>query len=236
MISSNGPPGALLAIVNSESAPMFRDMYARVVLCDSSSGEDECPSCNAWMKDGHPDMVVVGDGTSTPGVADCIELQALMSLRPFIARGRLGVVPASDALSLPAANSLLKLTEEPPEGGHILFLAEENNLIQTIRSRAWTVCFRGNANAEEAPPPASPVEWASWIDRTKKESLNDLAVEADSWSRWLGRAGDWRTSASLRNALYISQKRHMPVSMVQDALIAILREGESIGQIFGDIR
>jgi DNA polymerase-3 subunit delta' len=235
-LASNGAPAAMIAIVGEDASDAFRDLYARAALCDSGSGEDGCPSCLAWMAGGHPDMIIAGDGSSPPGVADCIDMQSSMILKPFVAKGRLGVVPASDALSLPAANSLLKIAEEPPEGGHLLFLAKEDNLIQTIRSRSWVIRFVRTESVEETPPPISASEWASWIGKTKKGSLDDLAADVDSWARWLGASGDWRAAASLRNALYISKKRHMPVSMVQDAMFAILREGVSIGQIFGDIR
>ena len=236
MMGANGAPAALLAIVDADAAMPFRDLYARAALCDSGLGDDGCPSCRAWMEDGHPDMVTAGDGSGAPGVADCIEMQAVMSLRPFVAKGRLGVIVSADSLSLPAANSLLKIAEEPPAGGHLLFLAEEDNLLPTIRSRAWTVRFTGAPPSEPSPPPDSPAEWISWIGRTKKSSLGDLASDADSWSRWLGESGDWRAASEVRNAIYISKKRHMPVSMVQDAMLAILKEGVPIGQIFGDIR
>jgi DNA polymerase-3 subunit delta' len=159
-----------------------------------------------------------------------------MSLKPFAAEGRLGVIPFADTMSLPAANSLLKIAEEPPEGGHLLFMAEEDNLIPTIRSRVWTVNFRTSETADKTAPPKKPAEWAAWIEKTRKRSLDELAPEAGAWARYLGDLGEWRASASIRNVIYISQKRHMPVSMVQDALMAILREGVPIGQIFGDLR
>jgi DNA polymerase-3 subunit delta' len=213
----------------------FRDLYARIALCDSGSGEDGCPSCMAWMEDGHPDMVIAGAGPGPPGVADCIEMQGIMSLKPFVAKSKLGVISSADLLSLPAANSLLKIAEEPPEGGHLLFLAEEDNLIPTIRSRAWMIRFRPELAGESTPPPSVASEWVSWIERTKKLSQAEIVSEANSWSRWLGESGDWRTASSVRSAIYISQKRHLPVSMVQDAMLAILREGVPIGQIFGDI-
>jgi DNA polymerase-3 subunit delta' len=235
-VSSGRAPGALLAVIAEDYAAAFRDMYARAALCHSGTGEDGCPSCASWTSEGHPDMLIAGDGSGAPGVADCIALQSAMSLRPFSARGRLGVIPFADALSLPAANSLLKTAEEPPEGGRLLFIAEENNLIPTIRSRVWTVNFRSSETGDESAPPRKPAEWAAWIEKTGKRSLDELATEAGAWARYLGGSGEWRASASVRNAIYISQKRHMPVSMVQDALMAILREGVPIEQIFGDLR
>jgi DNA polymerase-3 subunit delta' len=235
-MSSGGGPGALLAVIPEDKAASFRDMYARIALCHSGTGEDGCPSCMSWTSEGHPDMLIAGDGSGPPGVADCIALQSLMSLRPFSAKGRLGVIPYADTISLPAANSLLKTAEEPPEGGRLLFIAEEDNLIPTIRSRVWTVNFVGGDIAYESAPPKTPAEWAAWIEKTRKQSIDELAPEAGAWAGYLGGLGEWRASASIRNVIYISQKRHMPVSMVQDALMAILREGVPIGQIFGDLR
>ena len=235
MTAAKGVPGALLAVIDGKMAGAFRDLYARIALCDFGDGEDGCPSCMSWMDDGHPDAVIAGDGSGPPGVADCIEMQATMSLKPFAAKGKLGIIPAADLLSLPAANSLLKIAEEPPEGGRLLFLAEEDNLIPTIASRVWKLCFRPASARDPFPPPSSPSEWISWIERTKKFTQAEIASEAGAWSAWLADACDWRAASSVRNAVYISQKRHMSVSMVQDALIAILREGVPIGKIFGDI-
>ena len=238
MISANGAPGTLLMIVDAAVANEARDLYARTVLCDSESGEQgcfSCPSCMAWRDDGHPDMVVAGDGFAPPGITDCIEMRTIMSLKPFVAKGKLGVIPSAHSLSMPAANSLLKIAEEPPDRGRLLLLAEEDNLIPTIKSRAWTLHFRTNMAGEPVKPPSAPSEWISWIERTKKLTQADIASEIHAWSRWLGESGDWRTASMLRGAIYFLQKRHMPVSMVQDAMLAILREGVSIGQIFGDV-
>jgi DNA polymerase-3 subunit delta' len=235
-VSSGRAPGALLAVISETLSASFRDMYARAALCHSGTGKDDCPSCMSWTSEGHPDMLIAGDGSRPPGVAECVALQSVMSLRPFSAKGRLGVIPFADTISLPAANSLLKIAEEPPEGGHLLFIAEEDNLIPTIRSRVWTVNFTSGETANEAVPPQKPAEWAAWIEKTRKQSLDELAPEAGAWAGYLGGLGEWRASASIRNVIYISQKRHMPVSMVQDALMAILREGVPIGQIFGDLR
>jgi DNA polymerase-3 subunit delta' len=188
------------------------------------------------MDDGHPDMLIAGSGDGPPGIADCLEMQIAMSLKPFRARGRLGVVHSVDAISLPAANSLLKIAEEPPEGGHLLFLADEDNVISTIRSRCWTVSFKPEETPGDTPPPGTPAGWAAWIERTGKLSIDEIASEADSWAGWLCGRGGFRLAASVRNLLYVSKKRRLPVSMVQDALEAILGEGVPIGQILGDLR
>ncbi|MDR1915213.1 MAG: hypothetical protein LBQ58_01395 [Synergistaceae bacterium] len=237
MISARSAPQALAAIIPAELMPSFLNVYARRVLCESGTGTDNCVSCASWAEDGHPDLVVAGSDGGAPGVSECLALQSQMSLKPVVAPGRLGLIPAAESLSLPAANSLLKITEEPPENAHLLFLAEEDNLIQTIRSRVWMVRFNSlEGSAHACPPPEAILEWAEWIERSRKKSLDELSRETDSWTRWFSEQGEWRMAASLANVMYISKKRHMPVSMVQDALTAILREGVRSEQIFGNLR
>jgi DNA polymerase-3 subunit delta' len=181
-------------------------------------------------------MLTAGGGDGPPGIDDCLALQSEIGLRAFAAKGRLGVVPFADALSLPAANSLLKIAEEPPEGGRLLLLAGEDNLPPTIRSRAWIIRFSETDAALPSPPPVTPAEWAAFLERSKRGTADDIAAEAASWSQSLAASGRPDIAASLSNAVYISRKRRMPVSMVQDALWAILWKGAAIGQIFGDLR
>jgi DNA polymerase-3 subunit delta' len=183
-------------------------------------------------------MVVAGSLGQPAGVADCLALQSSLHLKPVLASRRLGVICSAESLSLPAANSLLKVTEEPPDGVFLLFLAERDNLIPTIRSRVWTLNFHRPAGSVNEPefPPSTPLEWAAWLERTKKSSLDELVSLVDLWASSLGGRGEWSKSAALQNVMYLSRHRHMPVSMVQDALYAILWEGMHGGQIFGDLR
>jgi DNA polymerase-3 subunit delta' len=239
MIAGNGAPQSLAAILPAELAADFRDRFARLALCLSGTGDDGCASCRSWTQDGHPDMITAGKWGEAPGIADCLDFQWQMSLKPVIAPGRLGVIPSSDGLSLPAANSLLKITEEPPAGSRMLFIAERDEFIPTIRSRVWT--FRLNRHGEEAAlepkaPPRDGAEWAGWIEGTRKNSLDDIALEAAAWALDLCAKGKWGLAASLENAVFLAKKRHFPVSMAQDALFALLMEGVDDGKIFGDLR
>jgi DNA polymerase-3 subunit delta' len=236
MIAAGKTPQALLAIAGGETAAALKEAYARLVLCDSGTGTDGCPSCSSWSEGGHPDMLTAGDGEGPPGIADCVQLQAALGLRPFVAKRRLGVIMFADALSPPAANSLLKTAEEPPEGAALMFLAEEDNLIPTIRSRVWTVRFSEDSGEAASPAPKTAEEWAEWIGRTRKKTSAELAPEVYGWTACLAESGRWREAAAVRNMMYISLKRHMPVSMIQDALYVFLEEGVSFEQIFGDLR
>lgn len=231
-------PQSLLAVLPAVFARTFVDCYARQLLCRSGTGEDGCDSCRAWTEDGHPDLVIAGTWGKAPGIEDCLPLSGQLSLHPVLAPYRLAVVSEADALSLPAANSLLKLTEEPPPAGRVLFLAEQDNLIPTIRSRVWTIRFRPDQSAAApcAAPPFSADEWGRWFEGTRKKTVEEIALDAEGWIAWFAEEGRWEMAASLKNALFLAQKRHLPIAMVQDALFVLLREGIKGEQLFGDLR
>jgi DNA polymerase-3 subunit delta' len=238
-IKNGNVPHALAAVIPQDLAEPFRDMYAKHALCMSGTGIDGCDSCKSWQEDGHPDMIIAGRWGTPPGISDCIELQSQLHMKPLTAPWRLGVISSTEDLSLPAANSLLKVTEDPPKRGRILFIADKDDFIPTIRSRVWMIKFNAPARTggiSAAPHPVTPAEWAEWCERTKKNSLEEIAFEVEGWVLGLSERGEWRTASSLENVLTIAQKRHLPVSMVQDALFALIREGMSIGQIFGYLR
>ena len=247
---SGGPlrsiPQAMLAVMPedgaaeeiAERARIFAGRYARVALCENYRGGDECPSCACWNEGVHPDMVLAGSWEKAPGIEECLEFQAALSLKPFASLGRLGVVASADTMSLPAANSLLKIVEEPPEGARLLFIAKSEEIVPTLRSRMWILRTEGLDDREVAslPPPRSAAEWASWLERTKKSSLAELRIETRGWVQWFTEGREWRTAASLENLLNLAADRHIPVSMAQDAVYAFLKEGVAIEQIFGNVR
>lgn len=113
-------------------------------------------------------------------------LQGELGLHPIVSDKRLAVVWFADKLSLEASNSLLKLTEEPPVHGSILFVSEEDKLIPTIKSRVWSIYI--DLPEELVKPrrhPSSPDEWAEWIENSKKNSTELVYLEIDSWIKFL---------------------------------------------------
>lgn len=212
--------------------------YARLALCERLTACGECVSCVCWKDGDHPDMVLAGKWDKPPGIEECLEFQAALQLRPFAAPGRLGVAVGIDSMSLPAANSLLKIAEEPPENVRLLFLSESEDIIPTLKSRMWTLRCGGIGKEEvhPSPPPGSPAEWASWLERTKKFSLDDMILDICGWIEWFEGRSDWRTAAALQNISNIAAERRIPVSMVQDVFYAFLKEGIRVEQIFGNVR
>ncbi|GHV29076.1 hypothetical protein FACS1894167_07670 [Synergistales bacterium] len=244
----SGVPQALAAIIPGEYANSFCEAYARHALCESGTGSDACKSCGMWSNGEHPDMIITGEWGKTPTIDECRDMQWQLCLKPVAAPLRLGVVPEAEGLLLPhriaAANSLLKITEDPPPSGRLLFIASREEFLPTIRSRLWIIDFgiTGEIPEDAAPLPGTPLEWASWIERTKGQkgasgtSIDDLAPVMRSWARQLCERGEFGLASSVDSAYSVARKRRVPLSMLQDAMFAILWEGIDIGKIFGDLR
>lgn len=153
---------------------IFVENYGRLILGDDAG----------WENGSHPDMVEAGEQLVQPTIDECRTLQGELALHPLISDRRLAVIWAADKLSIEASNSLLKLTEEPPEHGCILFVSEEDKLIPTIKSRVWSVHIEIPVELAQAKPhPNSTKEWAEWIAAGKKKDSKILYFEIEGWVR-----------------------------------------------------
>lgn len=204
----------------------FVEMYGRLVLGDGGP----------WTDGGHPDIINAGSEDSAPTIEECRRLQGELALHPLAAERRLAVVWSADKLAVEASNSLLKITEEPPAHGCILFISEENNLIPTIKSRIWAVHIDlPEEMTKPAPAPRSASEWARWMDSGRKPSPEILFLEMQGWSRDFADREDYMRASELDTLIRIMEQRRLPVSMIQDAAFAVLKEGVPYEKILGGL-
>ena len=230
-------PHSLAAVLPSDCHALFCLEYAHRILCFSGTGHDGCPSCKSWSEEQHPDLVCLGSRNESPGIADCRSLLETLSLQPFVAPYRLAVIYGADKLSVPAANSLLKLTEEPPERGHLLYLAERDTFLDTMRSRVWMFTARPvGTDWLSVAPPAGAVEWGQWFDKTKKYTNPELKAVVEGWGKTLSERDAYFQFSDLLWVVEMAEKRHLPCSLVQDLLFLVLEEGNLSEQIFSSIR
>lgn len=116
----------------------------------------------------HPDFLGVTPEGSQIRIGQIREIQRVSGLAPVRGRYRVCLLEPADAMEAPAANSLLKILEEPPDGLiFILITAFPHSLLSTLRSRAAMVRFvrppSGLLPAEDAETAAADREWAMTI-------------------------------------------------------------------------
>jgi DNA polymerase-3 subunit delta' len=124
----------------------------------------QCRSCLRILEGKHADVTPIGlDSKTEIGIDDIRGLQRLANLPPYEGKCKVFIIDDAEYLSTEAANSLLKILEEPPPRiVWLLLAAEEEHLLPTIISR----CQR----LELKPVPS---------ERVQEILVNSYNVDAD---------------------------------------------------------
>jgi DNA polymerase-3 subunit delta' len=114
----------------------------------------QCRSCQRILERKHADVTPIGlDSKTEIGIDDIRGLQRMANLPPYEGKYKVFIIDDAEYLSTEAANSLLKILEEPPQSVvWLLLVSEEEHLLPTIISR----CQR----LELKPVPAEQVQEA----------------------------------------------------------------------------
>lgn len=126
----------------------FALRLAAALLCAQPNAETaacgQCHSCRLLAAGTHPDLTQVVPEEDRRGIViDQIRgLGAYLALRPHTAARKVAILSPADSMNLNAANSLLKILEEPPLGSVLLLVASQPaRLPATIRSRCQRLTF-----------------------------------------------------------------------------------------------
>jgi DNA polymerase-3 subunit delta' len=138
---------------------------AQALNCDGQEVPcSECRSCQRILEGKHADVTPIGlNGRTEIGIDDIRGLQHSANLPPYEGKCRVFIIYDAEYLSTEAANSLLKILEEPPPRVvWLLLAADEEQLLPTIVSR----CQR----LELKPVPS---------ERVQEVLVNSYNVDAD---------------------------------------------------------
>lgn len=121
-------------------------VFAAGLLCSGpAAGKPcgECSDCAQAARQSHPDLVVLaGDGGSIK-IEQIRALQHEAAFAPYNGRRRVFIVEDAGRLTAQAANSLLKILEEPAPGTVFVLTATSGHaLLPTIVSRCRVLSFR----------------------------------------------------------------------------------------------
>lgn len=123
----------------------FAKAFIKTVNCDQSDQLQEecsCKSCSAVDNNQSADFIdVYPDGTRIK-VAQIRDLKSITKYGSATGKWMFVVINDAETMTLEAANSFLKLLEEPSQNvSFILLLKNEDSVLKTIRSRSQLIVF-----------------------------------------------------------------------------------------------
>lgn len=191
----------------------FAVQLAQALLCEQARDGvacGQCHSCRLFAAATHPDLAGVGlvEDAKSITVDQIRALGDFLSLRPHTSARKLVIISPAEAMNINAANSLLKLLEEPPLGSMLLLVTNHPaRLPATIRSRCAHLLFR-------LPAPAAGQAWLQSRSRgADGTALLDLAGGAPLLAETLAREEFPQLRVKLLQDLAaLSQGREHPVS------------------------
>ena len=167
----------------------------------------ECRSCQRIREGKHADVTPIGlDSRTEISIDDIRGLQRLANLPPYEGKCKVFIIDEAESLSTEAANSLLKILEEPPPRVvWLLLAADEERLLPTIISR----CQR----LELKPVPS---------ERVQEVLIDSYNVDADKAKLLTqlchGRLG-WALSALANDGILEQRSQRI------DRLVSLLTDG-----------
>lgn len=142
------PHALLLSGLSGLGKNRFAIELAARLFCAESQDDTpcgQCKSCKLFRAKTSPDIKIVippEDKTSI-SIDQIRELSSFLVLTPHTALCKIVIVTPAEAMTLQAANSLLKQLEEPPGNSVLILISHQpHRLPQTIRSRCSRVEFR----------------------------------------------------------------------------------------------
>lgn len=218
------PHALLLQGVAGLGKNSFALRLTHFLLCSNPGSEGacgECKSCRLLAAGNHPDLTTVEP--EEPGKAIGVDriraLANFLYLRPHIASRKVTLISPADAMNINAANSLLKLLEEPPLGSVIILVSSNVSVLPaTIRSRCTRLPFSlppadqalswlgDNADTKHAarllvfaggaPLKAQALEQGDFLDQREK-LFQDLEALATSTAGLSDCAARWKKTGAM---------------------------------------
>ena len=120
---------------------------AAALICRNRSGPaappcGACPDCRQFVSGNHPDFIEISPDGATIRIDRVRDLRRQLAFSPFGGGLRIVLMNEAQTMRREAANSLLKILEEPPPDNLFLLVAADSEpLLPTIVSRCQQVQF-----------------------------------------------------------------------------------------------
>jgi DNA polymerase-3 subunit delta' len=123
------------------------DAVAATIACQKPRTPDlepcgSCPGCRKAASHNHPDLMVVESQGDNIKINQIRQLQADLKFHTMEAAAKLAIIDEAHRMTESAANSLLKILEEPSADTHFILVSSlPHRLPATIRSRCQHISF-----------------------------------------------------------------------------------------------
>lgn len=119
--------------------------FAKVLYCQNSVDGDSCDECDSCYKIDtgiHPDVQLLNPDGVNIKIEQTRAMQRAASFKSYGGNWKIFILPLAERLSTPAANSILRILEEPPANVVLILISTSpESIIPTIRSRCQTINF-----------------------------------------------------------------------------------------------
>ncbi len=122
----------------------FAKEFAKAILCESDSKPcGNCKSCLEFENENNPDFYYVGLEENSIKIDTIRKMQQKVQELPIVSNKKVYIIDDSEFMTKEAQNCLLKTLEEPPEFVTIILItANENMILNTIKSRCLKIYFK----------------------------------------------------------------------------------------------
>ncbi|MEW6008983.1 MAG: DNA polymerase III subunit delta' [Candidatus Omnitrophota bacterium] len=120
--------------------------FAKFLLCKSSLQENPCEKCTSCLQvraNSHPDLHIISlNSLDWIKIDQMREFQEKIYMSPYSSKRKIFIIDNAHMLTLEAANSLLKVMEEPPLNTILILITNKIDSCQeTIVSRCQRIYF-----------------------------------------------------------------------------------------------
>lgn len=111
---------------------------------------EKCLSCRKILHGNHPDVSIIEPKGASFKIEQVRALQKSINYKHYEGAYKVLILTGADTMTVEAANSLLKVLEEPPTKTIFILIAENgNNILPTIQSRCQIIKFGGQKEETE---------------------------------------------------------------------------------------
>lgn len=145
LVAADKIPHALLLV---GPTGIGKSLIARLVAAGALCGGQDspcgrCQACTMFSRGAHPDFTLVNPDGKTIKIDQIRALQHFAALMPVVSLRRVCIIEDAEVMTVQAANSLLKLLEEPPSALIFILVAGTSQpLLPTVLSRCRKIQFQ----------------------------------------------------------------------------------------------